>query len=216
MTEDRDAPQKSRRHKAEAGLEFAESALFEEMEHAAKLLKSEEDFGRSGVSHAVYACYSFLHVRGLTGYALKPLADLVRAFQSVDEGVLPELFDPNIKSGELPYRKWSRSWAATETKIYAAACMDALMETGSSKDEAAKRVARATDSWPRISTGHIKKSTVVNWRDELLQQNRQGQEWLLFSGLSKYFSVDPNARKRLKKVLEEGPTLMSGVRKERK
>jgi hypothetical protein len=203
MTEDRDAPQKSRRHKAEAGLEFAESALFEEMEHAAKLLKSEEDFGRSGVSHAVYACYSFLHVRGLTGYALKPLADLVRAFQSVDEGVLPELFDPNIKSGELPYRKWSRSWAATETKIYAAACMDALMETGSSKDEAAKRVARATDSWPRISTG-------------LLQQNRQGQEWLLFSGLSKYFSVDPNARKRLKKVLEEGPTLMSGVRKERK
>src|SRR5262245_47068338 len=78
------------RHKPEANLEQAEQVLFEEMEHAAELLQSEDDFGRSGVCHAIHACHSFLHVRGLSGQALKPLIDLMAAFEGVDKGVLPE------------------------------------------------------------------------------------------------------------------------------
>jgi hypothetical protein len=54
-------------HAPKTDLEFAEQALFEEMEHAAELLQSEEDFGRSGVCHAIHSCHSFLHVRGLSG-----------------------------------------------------------------------------------------------------------------------------------------------------
>ena len=64
------------RHAAKTDVEPAEQALFEEMEHAAELLQVEEDFGRSGICHAVRACHSFLHVRGLSGQALKPLIDL--------------------------------------------------------------------------------------------------------------------------------------------
>jgi hypothetical protein len=69
------------------------------MEHAAELLQSEEDFGRSGIRHAIHACHSFLHVRGLSGQALKPLMDLVLAFESRDQGILPGLFDPKFKRG---------------------------------------------------------------------------------------------------------------------
>lgn len=216
MTEDRDAPGQFPRHWAEAELEFAATALIQEMERAARLLQTEQDFGRSGVSRAIYACYSFLYVGGLSGQALKPLADLLRALDSVDEGVLPELFDPNIKNCELPERKWSRSWAATETKIYAAACMDALMKTGSTKDEAAERVTRSTEKWPRVSSGCINPNTVVNWRDELLQEIGQSHERLLFSELSKKFVEGPNASEYLKGVLRIGPLYTSGVRKEPK
>jgi hypothetical protein len=97
------------------------------MEHAAELLQSEEDFGRSGVRHALDACYSYLHVRGLSGQGLKPLIDLIAALESLDAGNLPELFDPKLRPGQIPERKWSRSAASRETKLHAAACMDALM-----------------------------------------------------------------------------------------
>ena len=66
-------PSKFPRHDPDANLERAEQALFEEMEGAAELLQSQEDFGRFGVRHALHACYSFLHVRGLSGQPLKPL-----------------------------------------------------------------------------------------------------------------------------------------------
>jgi hypothetical protein len=77
------------------------------MEHAAELLQSREDFGRAGIVHALRSCHSFLHVRGLSGQALKPLMNLLSAFESVDKGVLPEPFDPKMKPGQLPDRKWS-------------------------------------------------------------------------------------------------------------
>jgi hypothetical protein len=163
-------PQNSRRHEAKADLARAELLLLDEMEHAAELLQSQEDFGRSGIRHAIHACYSFLHVRGLSGQALKPLTDLMQALESVASGVLPELFDPKLKPGQMPERKWSRSVSASEMKIHAAACMDALMQNDVGKDQAAARIARHADNWPRVSQGLIKPSTVVNWWDELPQQ----------------------------------------------
>ena len=60
------------RHEPRAHGEVAEQALFEEMERAAELAQSDKDFGRAGVIQAVHSCYSFLHVRGLSGQALKP------------------------------------------------------------------------------------------------------------------------------------------------
>jgi hypothetical protein len=207
---------KFRRHEPKADLALAEQVLFEEMEQSAELLQSEEDFGRSGVCHAIHACHSFLHVRGLSGQALKPLIDLMAAFESVDKGVLPELFDPKIKGGELPERKWSRSSAADEIKIHAAACMDALMKNDVGKDVAAARVAQCSDRWPRLSGGLIKPSTVANWRDELLQQRSDNRERKRFEHRSDMLSQGARAKQYLADALRIGPTLTAGVRKGRK
>jgi len=207
---------KFRRHEPKAELALAEQVLFEEMEQAAELLQSEEDFGRSGVRHAIHACHSFLHVRGLSGQALKPLIDLMAAFESVDKGILPELFDAKIKGGKLPERKWSRSCAAVEIKIHAAACMDALMKNDVGKDIAAARVARCSDRWPRVSRGLIKPSTVTNWRDELLQQRSDNRERKRFERRSDMLSKGARAREYLANALHVGPVLTGGVGKGRK
>ena len=86
-------------------LEQAEEMLFEEMEYAAELLQNREDFGRSGVLHAVHACYSFLHVRGLSGQALKPLYDVVTAFEDVEEGTCPNF--STTRSSAVMYQNGS-------------------------------------------------------------------------------------------------------------
>ena len=185
------------------------------MERAAKLLQSEDDFGRAGACHAIHACHSFLHVRGLSGQALKPLIDLVAAFDNVEAGVLPELFDPSFKRGELSERKWSRSYAATEIKIHAAACMDALMKAGKGKKEAAAHVARHTDKWPRVSSGLIKPNTVANWRDELLQHGSDNREQKRFEKRSAMFANATQGKNYLAEALRHGPALTGGVRKGR-
>jgi hypothetical protein len=200
------------RHEPGADLEQAEHALFEEMEHAAELQQSEEDFGRSGALHALHACYSFLHVRGLSGQGLKPLLDLIAALESVKDGTLPEVFDPKLRPGEIPQRKWSRSAASSETKVHVAACMDALMKRGTSKDEAAARVARGAAGWPRMSQGDIKDSTVANWRDELLQAASNAVDRRRFEGISRMLSQGPKANAYLKEVLRSGPVMTAGVR----
>jgi hypothetical protein len=204
------------RHEPKAGLELAERLLFEEMEHAAELLHNEEDYGRSGVLHALHACHSFLHVRGLSGQALKPLIAGVEAFEIVDKGILPELFDPKIKRGQLSERKWSRSPAAREMKSLAAACMDALMKRNMPKDEAAARVARCAIRWPRVSIGAITANTVTNWRDEFLQAPSKSAERRGFEGLSRIFSEGPNSKSYLEDALRIGPVLTGGVRKKLK
>jgi hypothetical protein len=187
--------------------------LFEEMEHAAELLQSQDDYGRSGVVHALHACHSFLHVRGLSGQALKPMIDVIRAFESVDKEVLPELFDPKIKPGQLPNRKWSRSAGARETKVLAAACMDALMDSNLSKNAAAKRVADYAVQWPRVSEGTVTARTITNWRDELLQAPSKSAERKYFEGLSRMFSDGPKSKSYLKDALRTGPVFTGGIRK---
>lgn len=214
MTDDCATPRpKFPRHIQTVPREAAQRTLFEEMEHATELLHSEEDFGRSGVLYAVRACHEFLHVRGLSGQGLKPLIDLIAAFESVQKGTLPELFDPKMAAGEEPERKWSRSPAAGEIKIYAAACMEVLMNNGQEKQNAAARVARSANTWPRISRGMIKASTVSNWRDEVKQQSSDNSDRIMFEGLSKMFGQGPKAKARLKEVLSIGPVMTGGIRK---
>jgi hypothetical protein len=204
---------KFRRHEPEVEGELAELALFEEMERAAELLQSQEDFGRSGIGHAVHACYSFLHVRGLSGQALKPLIDLIRALKSVDKRILPELFDPKVKPAQIPARKWSRSPAALETKVLAAACMDALMNNDVSKSTAARRVADHASQWPRVSEGMIAANTVTNWRDELLQAPKRSDLRQSFVRLSLMFSQGARSKAHLKEALRLGPVFSGGIRK---
>jgi hypothetical protein len=47
------------RREPEADLARAEEALLEEMEHAAELLQSQDDFGRSGARHALHSSIRF-------------------------------------------------------------------------------------------------------------------------------------------------------------
>lgn len=208
-------PPKFPRRQPQAARVKAEQALFQEMEHAAELMQSEEDFGRSGICHAVHACHSFLHMRGLSGQALKPLVDLIAAFENVGKGTLPEIFDPGIERGQLPERKWSRSYAASEIKIHAAACMEALMKAGKEKKEAAAQVSRHADKWPRVSHGFIKANTVANWRDELLQQSSDNRERKRFEQRTAMFSHGARAKEHLVEALRIGPVLTGGVHKER-
>lgn len=214
MIDDCATPQtKFPRHTPTAPRVAAQRILLEEMEHAAELLQSEEDFGRSGILYAIRACHGFLHVRGLSGQGLKPLIDLIAAFEAVQSGTLPELFDPKFAAGEEPERKWSRSPAAGEIKIYAAACMEALMNNGQKQQTAAARVASNATNWPRISRGVIKASTVSNWRDELNQQSSDNPARQKFEAVSKIFGEGPKAKAYLKQALRMGPAMTGGIRK---
>lgn len=214
------------RHPPSASRVVAEKTLFEEMEAAAVLLQSEEDFGRAGVRRALAACHSFLHVRGLSGQALKPLSDLIRAFEAIGEPspgpsstirrrprTLPELFDPKARPGRRRNEKWSRSPAARDTKTQAAAMMDGLMKSGISKETACRQVARAASKWPRISDGVIKPSTVANWRDDLMQSSTGDPDRLMFEAYSQMFCDGPKAASHLKQALDLGPVFSGGVRR---
>lgn len=187
--------------------------LFEEMERAAELLNAKADFGRAGLRCALRACHDYLHVRGLSGQGLKVLVDALAALDTVDKGTLPEIFDPKMQPGVLPERKWSRSAAAQETRIYVAACLDALMNSGMSQDNAAAKVAASARNWPRISSSIINFSTVVNWRDGLMQQQSIDPDRQKFEGISRMLSDGPRSARYLNEVLKDGPPMTGGVRK---
>jgi hypothetical protein len=140
----------------------------------------------------------------------------MRALESVNSGVLPELLDPKITLGKLPARKWSRSPAASETKPLAAACMEALMNRGMPKKAAAARVADYAVRWPRISKGTITRYTVTNWRDELLQAPSNNAGRRHFEGLSRIFSEGSKSKSYLEEALRLGPVFTGGVRKKLK
>lgn len=198
------------RHAPQAARILAEETLFEELEAVAQL-RSDEDFGRQSAKRAISACYSFLLVRGLSGQALKPLQNLLAALDDVANGTLPELFDPKLKPGRAPVRRWTRSAAGKEIKLYAAGCMDALMRNGKSKKSSAEKVARAIEKWPLVSTGVIKPGTVTNWRDDLLQRPTSDVERDQFQRLSSSLSEGPRAEHYLEQVLGHGPPLSGGI-----
>lgn len=185
--------------------------LFEEMERSAELLHTEVDYGRAGLRCALRACHDYLHIRGLSGQGLKALADALAALDTVDKGTLPEIFDPNMRPGVLPQRKWSRSAAAQETRIYVAACLDALMKSGMSQDDAAAKVAARSQNWPRISSGIINSSTVVNWRDGFMQQQSVDPDRRKFEGISRIFSDGQRGARDLNEVLRHGPPMTGGI-----
>ena len=126
MTDPAKLPPQLPRHSPDTGRIAAEKRLFNELEQIALNLASTEDFGRAVAIEAMKSICIFLHDRGLSGQALKPVIDILKAFGDVEKGVLPPLFDPNAAK-KFEAQKWSRSSAAAETKVFAAALMDALM-----------------------------------------------------------------------------------------
>ncbi len=185
------------------------------MEEAAKILFSEDDFGRAAVLHALQAVWSFLHVRGLSGQAMAPIRALMLALEGVGRGNLPELFDPHALGPDgRPRRKWSHSAAAEETKVAAAALMEVLMKRGMTKPEAARAVARSASDWRRVSTGVIKATTVANWRDEILQSAPDDASRKQFQSLFASLTEGPRAAGYAADLLASGPLWIGGFRAE--
>ena len=87
------------------------------------------------------------------------------------------------------------------------------MNNGQEKQNAAARVARSATTWPRISRGMIKASTVRNWRDDVKQQSSDNPARQMFESLSKMFSEGPKAKAHLKEALRIGPVMTGGKRK---
>lgn len=193
----------------------AERLLFESLEATATEHITAEDFGRKAAKEALQATLKFLHDRGLSGQALKILADVFQALEDVDRGILPELFDPNAskRTGAEGKRTWSRATAALQTQIYAAACLGALMLKEMPKNKAAAKVARAAQNWPRFSKGIVKASTVINWRDYLLQSGSKDPARLAYDGLIRMFTECPRADELFTGILRDGPPLTGAKRK---
>ena len=79
--------------------------------------------------------------------------------------------------------------------------------------EAARRVARCAEKWPRVSSGIITHDTVANWRDELLQSMSTDLDRMMFESYSRSFVEGPRAPEFLKEALQSGPPLTGGLRK---
>lgn len=152
----------------------------------------------------------YLYVRGFSGMGMKPVETLVRALEDVQNGVRPEIFDPNLRdeTGSLR-RKRSQSSAKMEVKIYAAALLGALMKTGLGRAEAAAKVARATAKWPKIDEQEITKRTVIGWRDDCLQSMKSDPLRQDYDRRLAAMSDEPSGVKFRDFVLQNGPPLLS-------
>lgn len=199
-------------------VEPAEEALFESLEVTAAENISAEDFGRKAAREALQACLKFAHDRGLSGQALKILADLIEALDDVDRGVLPEIFDPQAckRAGATGRKQWSRSTAARQVPLYAAALLGTLLQKGIPRPEAAAKVARAAQKWPRHSAGVIKASTVINWRDEFLQAGPSSPQRQSYNATVKMLSEGPRSVEIFAGILQDGPPFTAAKRKMRK
>ena len=199
----------------EVPLNEDEEKLFGHLEHVFEEYWEVTDFSDRATPKVILLVLTYLGRRGLSGQAMKPLIDVFMALQDVENGVLPELFDPKAESNSGPdgLNKWSRSKGAEQVKYYAAACMSALMKTGVGKKEAAKRVERAAQSWARFSSGIIKASTIANWRDEFLKKTTADPGRLVYESSLLGFSEGPKAAKYLDGVLRKEPPLTGGMRR---
>ena len=193
----------------------AERALFKRLEDVELEYHQAEDFGRKAAKDSLIACMEFLRARGLSGQAMKALLDLVAALEDVERGNLPELFSPKAGTiaGASGKRKWSNSSAGQQIKVYAAACMSALMKRGMPKKQAMAKVARSARHWPRHSSGIINANTVANWRDELMQAPSKDSGRLQYEAHMEHFIGKPRGRRWLDDILEHGPLLTGGKRK---
>ena len=203
------------RHPTDPPLTELENKLFEGLEANAEKLIDATDFGRATAKMAVELVAGYLLERGLSGQALKPLINLANGLDDVNRGILPEIFDPNAErtAGAEGEREWSRSSAVQQTRIYAAACMTALMAHGKEKADAASRVADRAQTWPRHSSGIIKAITVINWRDELMQAASTDIQRRQYEGHVAAFANGERGKAFLNEVLALGPLLTGGTRR---
>jgi len=214
MTQSDARPPEFPRHEILVGRGAAEHVLFRNLEQIARQASQAEDFGRRAVIEALEACVSFLYGRGLSGQAMKPFLDAREALVDVMVGILPELFDPKaVERAQAGTRKRSRSSASDEMRVYAAACLGALMQKRIAKSEANAKVARSAQNWPRFSIGAINGNTVANWRDKIIQAPLSDLTRQTYDSIVRSFTVGPSADHYLDEVLRDGPPLTGAIRK---
>jgi len=187
--------------------------LFKRLDDNARAHENTDDFGRTSCLEALRAMGDFLFDRGAAGQLIAPLSWLIRALDEVEEGRLPELFDPKMDKKMSEGRaKWSRSPAAMEIRLYAAALMDALMSEGMPRTQALSKVTEAMSNWPRPDSGMLKPNTVGNWRDEFLQSAASDPVRLEYEMMVNDFTEGPRAKEYREEVLRNGPPLTGGRR----
>src|SRR5262249_45594299 len=137
---------------------------------------TDTDFGRRAAREAVLCVATFLDGRGLSGQVTKILCDLAEALTDVENGILPEIFNPNssTRAGADGQQVWTRSAKGKETDLYLAAVAEALYRTAKRKlsliyDE----VARRAQAWPRISSGKITAGRVKEARHKHLPPRKK-------------------------------------------
>lgn len=203
------------RHPQEIPLNAAELELFRNLEFIAQKNRQADDLGRKAATESLQFVLTYLDKRGLSGQAMVGLIRIRDAFTDLEAKTQPELFDvlEPRKNGSKGSRKWTRSLAGQDVKYYSTACLGALMASGMLENEAAAKVARHAQSWPRFSEGIIQASTVANWRDEILQLPDGAFKKRQYLELLSHFVRDGKPTPYLQEVLDDGPPLTFGRRK---
>jgi hypothetical protein len=195
-------PPRFSREPLELGRREAEEWLFAALEANTESYATDTDFGRRAAREAVLCVITFLDGRGLSGQVTKVLADLAEAVTDVENGILPEMLDPNsaTQAGADGRQVWTRSAKGKETDLYLAAAAEALHRTTKRKlSTIFDEVARRAQAWPRISSGTITPGRVKEARHKHLPPRRK-KESLLSSNLSSnHFPKVPTQQNSLKR-----------------
>jgi hypothetical protein len=202
----------------ERGRREAEEQLFAELEANAKEYAKDTDFGRRAAREAILSVLNFLLNRGLSGQAAKIFGDLVEAFRNVEQGNLPEIFDPNssTRAGAEGQQVWTRSTKGKETDLYLAAVAEALHRTTRRRlSTIFDEVARHAQAWPRISSGTITAGRVKEARHKHLPPRKKRGGITQFELVVRSLSEGPHASQHLNELLAKGPPLTGGTKKQK-
>ena len=118
--------------------------------------------GDGGVEGAMLACQAaarLIAVRHENPELAAPFLSLHQALGDLQKGVVPELL-----SIDKTDRERSRSSQKKHIRTFAAVCLEVLMKSGDSEQQAAELVARRVQKWPGVGRQEIKTITVINWR----------------------------------------------------
>jgi hypothetical protein len=198
----------------------AEDELYRNLIEASDLLNHSKTYGREGVIAALRAVVIFLLERDpeMAGHMLQPFTLLNNAFTDLEqedsEGRrhVPELFTPNpLDDQGDPILNRSHSSQKYRIKVYAAACMGALVKNKIPKEQAASQIASAIESWPRVDGQTITAGTVSSWRRELSEALPSDPQRIDFDELIEEFRAKETGAGFLAHVLKNGPPLLGGL-----
>jgi hypothetical protein len=120
------------------------------------------------------------------------------AFEDLSKGITPELFSVHSSVKER-----SRSSQRKQIQLMAAVSMEVLMELGSSRQEAARLVAKKVAKWPQLVANKITPITVRNWRDTY--RSERGPLHHQFLRLTEHILGGTDPRTEIEWLLSEGP-----------
>jgi hypothetical protein len=194
------------------GLETAERQLLSDLGDAMKLI-AEENKPRAGMMEAIQAVIWFLNDRGVSGQQIWPLEYLRKELEFVFQGKRSPILQPGVNSREDVSAVRYSGPAKEETRIFAAACSEAVYQLGqgANLDSFPKRtrgdvdrfVAGKLSKWPSFDNGACSPSTIKSWRIKL---GKRKDVQLLVTG----FMNDEAGRRHLNQVLRKGPQHIGG------